>query len=92
MKLIKQTKDDLKRKKEDTIFGNFNIAAESTSVNIAWNTFLDETEKIAQVHLDFSQNLDLNLRKTIKYRAKDNLQMIKGMQEKLSWLGAKLNR
>ena len=78
IKLIRQAKDEMKRKKEDTVFGNFNTAAQCTSVNVAWNSLLDQTEKIAQVHSDFAQNLEMNMRKTIKYKAKDNLQMVKG--------------
>jgi hypothetical protein len=77
-KLIKLTKDDLKRKNQDKVFGNFNMAAQATSVNIAWNSFLDQMEKISNIRLEFSTKLETKLRKTIKYRARDNLQIMKG--------------
>jgi hypothetical protein len=72
-KLIKQHRDDILRKGQDKFFGNYNIALQSTSVNVAWQTLLDKMEKISSIHSELANSLNNNLRKTVKYKSRDNM-------------------
>lgn len=91
-KLIKQFKDDMEKKELDKVFGNYNIAAQKTSVNVAWNYLLDSMEKISHIHSELSLNLDTNLRKTVKYRARDNLMAIKSRFDEIRKSGLEVTK
>ena len=76
-KLIKQHKDEIGRKGNDKSFGNYYIANQSTSFHQAWECILNQMEKIAEVHGDIGLKLENNIRKTVKYMARDNMIALK---------------
>jgi hypothetical protein len=70
-KLVKQHKDDILRKSQDKSVLYFS-AFQNGTVHQSWIHLLDKIEGIASQHLTVSDQLELHLRKTVKYRAKDN--------------------
>lgn len=76
-KLVKQHKDEIVKKAQDKISSSFFTAFQNGTVHQSWIHLLDKVEAMALQHNTIAEQLETALRKTVKYRAKDNMTLKK---------------
>ncbi|TPX31132.1 hypothetical protein SmJEL517_g05473 [Synchytrium microbalum] len=71
-KLVKAHKDEYTKKSTDKSAGSFQKAVLSSTVAQSWLQLLNETENMASSHTTISEKMELDLRKPLKIRLKEN--------------------
>jgi ABC-type transporter Mla subunit MlaD len=91
-KLVKQHKEDIVKKSQDKASSSFFTAYQNGTIHQAWIHMLDKTESIALSHQKLSDQIETSLRKTVKYRAKDNEKLKKERFDEIRKAVQELNK